>query len=143
MDNTPWSVPIAVADIPDAGLHIEIEAPPEALVQLAALAKVRAVSRLSAVFDLTRHGAGVRVAGQLSALVVQNCVVTLELGSRGWVPTLELTTYLRALPVPGPWRIRQRAHLVRHGLVDETCHVWDTDGHLVGQATQLAAVRFP
>ena len=83
-------------------------------------------------------------ADPLLLLVALDClpVVTLELGSRGWVPTLELTTYLRALPVPGPWRIRQRAHLVRHGLVDETCHVWDTDGHLVGQATQLAAVRF-
>jgi uncharacterized metal-binding protein YceD (DUF177 family) len=78
MDNSPWSVPVAVADIPDAGLHIEIEAPPEARTQLAALANVREVPRLSAVFDLTRRGAGVRVAGQISALVGQTCVVTLE-----------------------------------------------------------------
>jgi uncharacterized metal-binding protein YceD (DUF177 family) len=30
------------------------------------------------VFDLTRRGAGVSVAGQISALVGQTCVVTLE-----------------------------------------------------------------
>jgi uncharacterized metal-binding protein YceD (DUF177 family) len=78
MDNSPWSVPVAVADIPDAGLHFEIEAPPEALAPLAAVANVRAVARLSAVFDLTRRGAGVNVAGQISALVGQTCVVTLE-----------------------------------------------------------------
>ncbi|HEY2754183.1 MAG TPA: DUF177 domain-containing protein [Pseudolabrys sp.] len=78
MDNSPWSVPVAVADIPDAGLHMQIEAPPEARTQLAALANVREVLRLSAVFDLTRRGAGVRVSGQISALVGQTCVVTLE-----------------------------------------------------------------
>ncbi len=27
MDKTPWSVPVAVEDIPDTGLHMEIEAP--------------------------------------------------------------------------------------------------------------------
>jgi len=81
----------------------------------------------------------------LMLLVALDClpVVTLELGSRGWVPTLELTAYLRALPAGGPWRVRQRAQLVRHGLVDEQCQVWDGEGRLVGQASQLAAVRFP
>jgi uncharacterized metal-binding protein YceD (DUF177 family) len=78
MENSPWSVPVAVTDIPDAGLHMEIEAPPEARAQLAALVNVREVRRLSAVFDLRRRGAGVHVAGQLSALVGQTCVVTLE-----------------------------------------------------------------
>jgi Large ribosomal RNA subunit accumulation protein YceD len=78
MNNSPWSVPVAVPDIPDAGLHMEIEAPPEARAQLAALANVREVPRLSAVFDLKRRGASVHVAGQISALVGQTCVVTLE-----------------------------------------------------------------
>jgi hypothetical protein len=78
MDNSPWSVPVAVADIPDAGLHMEIEAPEEVRAQLAALANVRALPRLSAVFDLTRRGASVHVSGRISALVGQTCVVTLE-----------------------------------------------------------------
>src|ERR1019366_9449630 len=34
--------------------------------------------QLSAVFDLTRQGAEVHVAGQVSARVSQTCVVTLE-----------------------------------------------------------------
>ena len=39
---------------------------------------MRELPRLSAVFDLTRQGAGVHVAGQVSARVGQTCVVTLE-----------------------------------------------------------------
>jgi len=66
---------------------------------------------------------------------------TLELGTLGWVPTLELTVYVRGMPAPGPLIVRQRARLVQADLVDEECHVWDSRGRLVAQATQLAAVR--
>lgn len=66
---------------------------------------------------------------------------TFELAATGWVPTLQLTTYVRAVPAPGPLRIRQRARLVQGGLVDELCEVWDADGCLVGTATQIAAIR--
>lgn len=68
---------------------------------------------------------------------------TFDLGSRGWVPTLELTAYVRALPAPGPLVVRQRARLVRDGRVDEVCDVWDSRGLLVAQAMQLAGVRVP
>lgn len=66
---------------------------------------------------------------------------TFDLASTGWVPTLELTAYVRALPAPGPLRVRQRARLVEADLVDEVCHVWDSRGRLVAQATQLAGIR--
>ncbi len=67
---------------------------------------------------------------------------TFDLGLAGsWVPTMELTAYLRALPAPGPLRVRQRARLVADGRVDEDCDVWDSTGALVGSATQLAALR--
>jgi acyl-coenzyme A thioesterase PaaI-like protein len=66
---------------------------------------------------------------------------TLELGVIGWVPTLELTAYVRAVPAPGPLAVRHRARLVEEGLFDEACEVWDSRGRLVAQATQLAAVR--
>jgi uncharacterized metal-binding protein YceD (DUF177 family) len=42
------------------------------------LTGLRELSRLSAVFDLERRGAGVRVTGNVSARVGQTCVVTLE-----------------------------------------------------------------
>jgi hypothetical protein len=66
---------------------------------------------------------------------------TFDIEFSGWVPTLELTVYVRALPVPGPLRILQRAHLVEAGRVDESCFVWDTSGRLVAQGTQLAGIR--
>jgi uncharacterized metal-binding protein YceD (DUF177 family) len=80
MENTqnPWSVPVAVDDIPETGLHIEAEAPAEVRAQLAKLANLRELPHLSAVFDLTRRGGGVHVAGQVKARVGQTCVVTLE-----------------------------------------------------------------
>lgn len=68
---------------------------------------------------------------------------TFDLGTTGWVPTLELTAYVRALPAPGSLIVRQRARLVQDGLVDEACDVWDSRGRLVAQATQLAGVRVP
>jgi acyl-coenzyme A thioesterase PaaI-like protein len=66
---------------------------------------------------------------------------TLELATLGWVPTLELTVYVRGVPVPGPLMVRQRAGLIQAELVDEVCHVWDSRGRLVAQASQLAGVR--
>jgi uncharacterized metal-binding protein YceD (DUF177 family) len=74
----PWNVPVAVEDIPESGLHLEIDAPEAARAGLVAVAGLRNLPRLSAVFDLARRGAGVRVTGQVSAHVGQTCVVTLE-----------------------------------------------------------------
>ena len=59
------------------------------------------------------------------------------------MPTLELTSYLRALPAPGPLLVRQRARLVAAERVDEECDVWDATGALVASAHQLAAIRLP
>jgi hypothetical protein len=66
---------------------------------------------------------------------------TFDIEFSGWVPTLELTAYVRAVPVPGPVRVLQRAQLVEAGRVDESCFVWDLSGRLVAQATQLAGIR--
>lgn len=74
----PWSVPVAVEDVPETGLHMEIEAPAAVRVELAKLAGLRELPRLTALFDLTRQGAGVHVAGEVSATVGQTCVVSLE-----------------------------------------------------------------
>lgn len=66
---------------------------------------------------------------------------TFEVEYAGWVPTLELTVYVRAMPAPGPVRILQRAQLVEGRRVDEVCFVWDDAGRLVAQGTQLAGIR--
>ena len=66
---------------------------------------------------------------------------TFDIELSGWVPTLELTVYVRALPEPGPVRVLQRAHLIDAQRVDESCYVWDRAGRLVAQGHQLAGVR--
>lgn len=66
---------------------------------------------------------------------------TFDVELTGWVPTLELTTYIRALPAPGPLRVMQRAHLIDAQRVDESCWIWDSTGRVVAQAVQLAGIR--
>jgi hypothetical protein len=80
MDKTadPWSVPVAVEEISDTGLHRTIEAPQEARAAIAKLAGLRDLPRLTGEFDLSRRDAAVHVAGRIAARVGQTCVVSLE-----------------------------------------------------------------
>jgi hypothetical protein len=66
---------------------------------------------------------------------------TFDIEFSGWVPTLELTAYVRALPAPGPVRILHRAQLIDAQRVDESCYVWDRTGRLVAHGSQLAGIR--
>jgi hypothetical protein len=66
---------------------------------------------------------------------------TFEVALSGWVPTLELTVYVRALPAPGPVRILHQAQLIDAQKVDEVCFVWDSADRLVAQGSQLAGIR--
>jgi hypothetical protein len=66
---------------------------------------------------------------------------TFDIEFAGWVPTLELTVYVRALPAPGPMRVLQRAQLIDGQRVDESCFIWDQADRLVAHGTQLAAIR--
>lgn len=75
----PWSAPVAVADVPETGRHLDVAADERTRAAIAKVAGVQAVPRLEAAFELTRHGRdGVRVVGNVSATVEQRCVVTLE-----------------------------------------------------------------
>jgi uncharacterized metal-binding protein YceD (DUF177 family) len=77
--NPPWSLPVAVAEIPDTGRRFDLAADAQTREAIAKVAAVLAVPRLNAEFELTRQGRdGVRVVGSVSATVEQNCVVTLE-----------------------------------------------------------------
>jgi uncharacterized metal-binding protein YceD (DUF177 family) len=75
---SPWSVPVAITDLPDEGLHRDIEAPAEARASVAALAELREVTALAASLDLVRDGVSVRVTGRVRGRIGQTCVVTLE-----------------------------------------------------------------
>lgn len=68
---------------------------------------------------------------------------TFDLGLGGWVPTLQLSAWVRGVPADGPVVVRQRARLVADSLVDETCDVWDSRGRLVATGHQLAGIRVP
>lgn len=69
--------------------------------------------------------------------------VTPGLGIAGWVPTIELTAYLRCQPVDGWLAVVQRARLLHGGWLEEDCDVWDAAGNLVAQSRQLAGYREP
>ena len=67
---------------------------------------------------------------------------TIPLGSSGWVPTLQLTSYVRRVPASEWLRARQWCVVVADGLVDERCELFDESGELVASSSQLAMARF-
>ena len=75
----PWSVPVAVAQIPDTGLHREFEANSNQCRALAELGGLREVKSANASLDLTPMREGrVHVVGRVKARIGQTCVVTLD-----------------------------------------------------------------
>jgi uncharacterized metal-binding protein YceD (DUF177 family) len=104
----PWSVPVAVEDIPDTGLHVAIEAPAATRAELAELVALRELPQLSAVFDLTRQGAVLHVMGQVSARVGQTCVVTLEPIENVVEEAVDLQFAPSTAPDTGPKSARKR-----------------------------------
>jgi Large ribosomal RNA subunit accumulation protein YceD len=75
----PWSVPVAVMQIPDTGLHRDFEADQVARETMAEVAGLREVLSASASLDVTpTNGGRVHVIGRVRARIGQTCVVTLE-----------------------------------------------------------------
>ena len=75
----PWRVPIAVAQIPDTGLHRDIQADQAVRDALAELAGLREILSASASLDVTpARGGRFHVTGRVKARVGQTCVVTLD-----------------------------------------------------------------
>ena len=75
----PWRALVSVVQIPDGGLHREIEPDAPARAAMAEAAGVREISSARGAFDLShRSGGRVHVAGRVQAKVGQTCVVTLE-----------------------------------------------------------------
>jgi uncharacterized metal-binding protein YceD (DUF177 family) len=75
----PWRVFVNVAQIPQDGLHRDIEADGPTRAAMAEIAGLRDIAFARASFDLSPQRDGrVHVAGHLTARVGQSCVVTLE-----------------------------------------------------------------
>jgi hypothetical protein len=78
-DGLAWSVPVAVADVPETGLRVALAADERTRDSVAKLADLRALPRFEATFELVRHGlGGLHLLGALSATVGQTCVLTLD-----------------------------------------------------------------
>lgn len=75
----PWTLRVRVDDVPESGLHLEASADAPTRAAVATLAGVDALTRFDVVLDIARRGRyGLRVVGELVAVVRQACVVTLE-----------------------------------------------------------------
>jgi uncharacterized metal-binding protein YceD (DUF177 family) len=75
----PWSVPVAVAQIPDTGLHRDFEADRAEREAMAEIAGLRNIPSASASLDLVlKRGGRVHVTGRVRARIGQTCVVTLD-----------------------------------------------------------------
>lgn len=46
--------------------------------------------------------------------------------STNWVPTVELTVHVRAVPAPGPVQCSFRTRYLQNGLLDEDGEIWDS-----------------
>jgi uncharacterized metal-binding protein YceD (DUF177 family) len=79
MTDDPWSIPIAVEQIPDTGLHRDMHADAATREIMAELAGLREIISASASFDVIPKGGGrVHVTGRVQARIGQTCVVSLE-----------------------------------------------------------------
>ncbi len=75
----PWRIPLAVAHIPETGLHQEMEASPAVRAAMAEVAGLREILSASASLDITPKGGGrFHVGGRVRARIGQTCVVTLD-----------------------------------------------------------------
>jgi uncharacterized metal-binding protein YceD (DUF177 family) len=75
----PWRVPVTVTQVPETGLHRDIEADAAVRGAIADIGGLREVLSAQASFDVTpKSGGRFHVAGQVRARIGQTCVVTLE-----------------------------------------------------------------
>jgi hypothetical protein len=74
-----WSAPVTLHEVPLTGRRLELAADEATRAAIAKSVGLRALPRLEATFDVSRHGAeGLRVVGRVSASVGQVCVATLD-----------------------------------------------------------------
>jgi uncharacterized metal-binding protein YceD (DUF177 family) len=75
----PWRVPLIVAQIPEVGVHRDIEADGPVRAAMAEVGGLREILSASASLDVMPRGGGrFHVAGHVRARIGQTCVVTLD-----------------------------------------------------------------
>jgi uncharacterized metal-binding protein YceD (DUF177 family) len=75
----PWRVPVIVAQLPDTGMHYDIEAKPAVRQAMAEVAGLREILFAKASLDVTPKGGGrFHVTGHVKGRVGQACVVSLD-----------------------------------------------------------------
>ncbi|HVX76662.1 MAG TPA: DUF177 domain-containing protein [Bradyrhizobium sp.] len=110
----PWHLPLAVAQIPETGLHRDLEADRAVREAMAEIAGLREILTANASFDVTpKSGGRFHVAGRVQARIGQTCVVTLDPIENDIDEAIDLT-------FAPPEQIPQLA-----ALVDETAETGD------------------
>lgn len=146
-DADPWRVPVTVAQIPETGLHREIEASPRERAAMAEVAGLRELVSAHASFDVTpKSGGRVHVAGRVRARVGQTCVVTLDPIENDLDEEVDLV-------FAPPEQVRQLADLIEQGQDSEDVEVPDPPeaivngvidlGRLAADALYLAIDPYP
>ncbi len=62
-------------------------------------------------------------------------------GTKGWVPTIELTVHIRQKPAKGWLKFRFRTRFITNDLLEEDGELWDSEGKLVAISRQMAKLR--
>lgn len=93
-----WSHQVTWQDVPEEGLHVDLEGDQAVRAALAKTAGLRDLPRLHASFDLTRRpGDAIHVLGEISAKVIQDCVVTLESVEQNLLEAIDLVFVSQAM----------------------------------------------
>lgn len=130
----PWRAPVLVAQIPDTGVHREIEASPREREAMAQLGGVREILAAHASFDVTpRSGGRFQVVGRVQARVGQTCVVTLEPMESAIDEEIDLLFAPEA-------EARQLADLIEEGQDDEDAELADPPEAIVGGMIDLGRI---
>ncbi len=68
-------------------------------------------------------------------------VIFTRYGANGWVPTIEMTVNVRAIPECSRLQLRARTRYMTQGLLEEDVEIWDDKGNILVLSRQLAKLR--
>lgn len=64
-----------------------------------------------------------------------------RIGANGWVPTIEMTVNVRAIPETNRLQLRARTRYLTNSILEEDVEVWDQHGKLLAISRQIAKLR--